>query len=326
MRIHQEIASGSFPNATSLAADLEVSVKSIGRDLDFMRDRLNLPVEYDASRRGYYYVGEVSAFPTLQITEGELLALVVAEKALQQYRGTSFEKPLVSAFRKLAAQLPETISFSIADWEKTISFRTSTEPILNLEVFEALARATAERKQLRFDYRKPGQRAPETRLVDPCHLANINGEWFLFAFDHARKDIRTFVPARMSALEETGMTFVPPAKFSLEERLSDSFGVVSGKGEFGVVIRFEPHAADYIREKRWHPSQQLRELRGGGVELRMKLSSLAEVERWILSWGGQAMAMAPKELVKGVRAAAARIARAQERGQPCPRADMRHES
>ena len=309
MRIHQEVAAGRYPNGITLAAKLEVSAKSIGRDLDFMRDRLNLPIEYDAVRHGFYYREEVGAFPTLQITEGELLALVVAEKALQQYRGTSFEKPLVSAFRKLAAQLPETISFSIADWEKTISFRTSTEPILNLEVFEALARATAGHKQLRFNYRKPGQRVAESRLVDPYHLANINGEWFLFAFDHARKDVRTFVPARMSAIEETGHSFVRPAQFSVEKRLSDSFGVVSGKGEFSVVIRFQPTAADYIREKRWHPSQQLRELRDGGVELRMKLSSLAEVERWILSWGGQAKAMAPRELVRNVRAAAARIAR-----------------
>src|ERR1051325_108348 len=92
MRIHQEIASGSFPNATTLARSLEVSTKSIQRDLEFMRDRLNLPVEYDASRTGYFYNGEVNSFPTMQITEGELVALVIAEKALEQYRGTQFEK------------------------------------------------------------------------------------------------------------------------------------------------------------------------------------------------------------------------------------------
>jgi proteasome accessory factor B len=34
----------------------------------------------------------VDAFPTLTITEGELFALLVAEKALQQYRGTPYEK------------------------------------------------------------------------------------------------------------------------------------------------------------------------------------------------------------------------------------------
>ena len=307
MRIHQEIASGSYPNASTMARELEVSSKSIQRDLEFMRDRLNLPLEYDGSRFGYYYTEPVSSFPTLQITEGELVALLIAEKALEQYRGTNFEKPLVSALKKMAAQLPDTVSFNIAEWDQTISFRTSAEPILDLEIFDALAKATAARKQLRFDYQKPGQQKPEPRVVDPYHLANINGEWFLFAFDHARKDIRTFVPARISGVEPTGKTFARPAKFSLEKRLHDSFGVVSGQGDFNVVIRFDEFAAGYIREKRWHPSQQLRELKSGGTELRMKLSSLAEVQRWVLSWGGHAKVISPRDLAASVREAARRI-------------------
>src|SRR6185503_169413 len=119
-------------------------------------------------------------------------------------------------------------------------------PILNLEIFDALAKATAARKQIRFDYRKPGQQKPEARVADPYHLANINGEWFLFAFDHARKDIRTFVPARISGVEPTANVSARPAKFSLEKRLHDSFGVVSGEGDFEVVIHFDEFAAGYM--------------------------------------------------------------------------------
>jgi predicted DNA-binding transcriptional regulator YafY len=307
MRIHHEIASGKYPNATTLAREFEVSTKSIQRDLEFMRDRMNLPIEYDGSHFGYHYTEPVSGFPTLQITEGELVGLLIAEKALEQYRGTNFEKPLVSALKKLADQLPDTVSFSIAEWDQTISFRTSAEPILNLEVFDALAKAAAGRKQIRFDYRKPGQKKPEMRVVDPYHLANVNGEWFLFAFDHARKDIRTFVPARMGGVVVTGHTFPRPTKFSLERRLHDSFGVVSGEGEFNVVLRFDEFAAEFIREKRWHASQALRELRQGGVELRMKLSSLVEVQRWVLSWGGHARVISPRELAASVRDAAQRL-------------------
>ncbi len=309
MRIHHEIASGGYPNATTLARELEVSTKSIQRDLEFMRDRLELPLAYDGSRFGYHYTEPVSSFPTFQITEGELVALMIAEKALEQYRGTNFEKPLVSALKKMAAQLPDTVSFNIAEWDQTISFRTSAEPILNLEIFDALAKATAARKQIRFDYRKPGQQRPESRVVDPYHLANINGEWFLFAFDHARNDIRTFVPARIGDVELTGKTFARPARFSLEKRLHDSFGVVSGAGEFNVVIRFDEFAAGYIREKRWHPSQKLCERKDGGVDLQMKLSSLAEVQRWVLSWGGHAKVISPKELAAAVKEAADRILR-----------------
>ena len=196
LRIHQAIQSGKYPNASTLAGQMEVSTKSIHRDLEFMRDRLELPLEYDGARRGYHYTETVSGFPTLQITEGELFALLVAEKALQQYRGTNFEKPLISAFKKMAASLPDTVSLNLQDWEQTISFQTRAVPLLNLEIFDALGKATAQRQQLELAYRKPGQREAETRVVDPYHLANINGEWFLFAFDHLRKDIRTFVRLR----------------------------------------------------------------------------------------------------------------------------------
>ncbi|HTY87269.1 MAG TPA: WYL domain-containing protein [Candidatus Acidoferrum sp.] len=307
LRIHQALAAGQFPNASSLARDIEVATKTIHRDIEFMRDRLGLPIEYNSAKNGYAYTEEVSAFPNLQITEGELFALIVAEKALQQYRGTNFEKPLLSAIKKMEQSLPDTISLNLAEVEQTISFRTRAEPILNLEIFDALAKAAARRQQIELTYRKPGQPEPEKRVVDPYHLANINGEWYLFAYDHARKDIRTFVPARMQSVKPTGKSFDRPQKFSLEQRLRDSFGVVSGEGKYEVVIRFNAHAADYIREKKWHESQQLRELKGGGVELKLKLSSLREIERWVLSWGGDARVVKPRELAAAVREAARRM-------------------
>lgn len=307
LRIHQALQSGKFPNATSLAREIEVAAKTIHRDIEFMRDRMNLPIQFDIPRNGYFYAGEVNAFPTMQITEGELFALVVAEKALQQYRGTSFEKPLLSAIKKMEQALPDTISLNLADVGQTISFRTSVEPIVDLKIFDALARAVAQRQQLELDYRKPGAGKSEARIVDPYHLANVNAEWFLFAFDHARKGIRKFAPARILSMKPTGQTFERSPQFSLEKELQDSFGVHSGEGQYDVTIRFNARAADYIREKKWHDSQKLRELPNGDLELDLKLSGLVEIERWVLSWGGDARVVRPVELEEAVRRSATRI-------------------
>jgi len=307
LRIHQEVQAQKFPNSASLGRELEISAKTVHRDVEFMRDRLRLPIEWDGAKNGYCYTRPVTNFPTMHFTEGELVALVVAEKALQQYRGTTFEKPLLSAIKKMEESLPDTISLSLSDVHQTISFRTSAEQILDLAIFDALAKATAAQRQIEFAYRKPGQQQTEQRRVDPYHLANINGEWYLFAYDHLRKDIRTFVPARIKSIKQTGKTFSRVAGFSLEQRLRNSFGVHSGKDKFEVIIRFNDKAADYIREKRWHDSQELKEMKGGAVELRMKLSSLAEVERWVLSWGGNAAVVKPRELAESVREAAKRM-------------------
>ena len=81
----------------------------------------------------------------------------------------------------------------------------------------------------------------------------------------------------------------------------------SPEGRYEVVIRFDGEVADYIREKRWHASQKLRGLPKGGLELKLKLSSLKEIERWILGWAGHAVVLEPPELVDRVRAAAERM-------------------
>jgi len=65
--------------------------------------------------------------------------------------------------------------------------------------------------------------------------------------------------------------------------------------------------ADYVREKKWHDSQRLRELKGGAVELSLRLSSLAEIERWVLGWGGNAVVIKPAELAESIRLAATKI-------------------
>jgi len=307
LRIHQTIQSGKFPNASMLAKELEVSTKSIHRDIEFMRDRMNLPIEFNPARNGYLYTEDVSAFPTMHITEGEFFSLVLAEKALQQYRGTNFEKPLLKAIEKIKHSLNDAISLNFSEIEQTFSFNTRAEQILNWEIFNAIAKAITHHEQIELAYRKPGQKEAELRVVDPYHMANINGEWYLFAYDHARKDIRTFAPVRIQSVKLTGETFERLKNFSLEKRLRDSFGVHSGQGEHEVVIRFNARAADYVREKKWHESQQLRELKSGGVELRLKLSSLAEIERWVLSWGGDAKVLKPRELAEAVKQSAKKI-------------------
>lgn len=308
MQIHAVLLTGKFPNCSTLGRQLEVCTKTVHRDLEFMRDRLNLPVEFDAVRNGFHYTEEVESFPTLQITEGELFALLVAEKALQQYRGTPFEARLVGALRKLEQALPDSVSLNLVQWEKAITFRTTSETLVSVPpILEALTRAAQKRERLRIRYRKPGTRTPEERTVDPYQLANVDGDWYLFAFDHLRQAIRTFVPARITTVKTTGDTFVRPAKFELEKLLRDSFGVHSREGDFEVVLQFEEPVADYLREKKWHNSQRLVELSGGGVEMHLKLGSLQEVQRWVLGWGGSARVIAPPELVASVRAAAKKI-------------------
>jgi len=111
IRIHEELQESRLPNATTLSKLLETSTKTINRDITYMRDQLGLPVEWDAQANGYHYTSYVDGFPTVQISEGELFALLVAQKALEPYKDTPFQAPLESALQKLSDGLKDKIFY-----------------------------------------------------------------------------------------------------------------------------------------------------------------------------------------------------------------------
>ena len=303
MRIHQAVLGGERPTASGLARELEVDRRTITRDITFMRDRWDMPLEYNAAYGGFVYTGPVDVLPGAVITEGELFSVLIAEKALQQYRGTVFERRLKSAFGKMSEMMPESVTLNLDDWSQSVTFRSSAIPNQDIETFDILARGVTQQRQIEILYRKPRSKKPEKRIVDPHHLACIDGEWYLFAYDHKQCDIRIFKPTRMEDIAMTGDSFERCETFSVDKYLSGAFGVFTGDRVFDVIIRFSTNVADYIREKEWHQSQQLKNLKNGGVELRLELSSLVEIQRWIMGWGGEAIALEPPELVKSIKEA-----------------------
>src|SRR5213592_3585829 len=113
MRMHQLIKSGKYPNCSKLAREFEVATRTIKRDIDFMKDRLELPIEYDSRRYGFSYSKPVDQFPGVAVTEAEVFASLVAHKAIAQYHGTPFQKPLRAAFEKLTNQLDHTARLTL---------------------------------------------------------------------------------------------------------------------------------------------------------------------------------------------------------------------
>jgi proteasome accessory factor B len=300
-RLHDLLSNEQPVNCQQLGKDFEVSYKTIQRDLDFMRDRLNLPIEYDPTRYSFRYTEKVEAFPLLQVSEGEILALFVAQKVLAQYHGTPFEKTLGSAFQKLTGALKETVSFDLGEWGSDYSFRVTGASAADLEVFRLLARAIVQRQEISFSYQPLRATVPETRTVHPYHLANIDNAWYLLAHDPQRAQIRTFALPRIQKPALTKKTFDRPRGFSAEKELKGGFGVFSGTGKFCIKVRFDSFAARLVRERDWHPTQKIREIKGGGIELEMTLGALEEIERWILSWGNHAKVLSPKALTDSVQ-------------------------
>lgn len=309
MRLHAALKARHFPNCKKIAAELEVSPKTIQRDIDFMRYRLGLPIDYHPQEFGFFYTEPVTGFPNIEVSEGEITALLVAQKALAQYKGTPFERPLQSAFRKLTDGLKDRVSFSWHDLEDAISFRSAGASGGDLELFETVSKGVLRCVELEFEYRKLNSAAYEARRVRPYHLGCLENQWYLFAEDLERGQLRTFALPRMRKVGLTTKGFRRPADFSIAQILSGSFGVYSSGKKQRIRIQFDAFAARLVAERKWHESQRVRESADGSIILELELGGLQEIERWILSWGKHARVLAPKELATRIRDEAQAVAK-----------------
>lgn len=311
IKLHQLISAEKFPNCQKAAAELEVSPKTVQRDIEFMRSQMGLPIEYHQTEFGFYYTKPVTHFPTLEISEGEVVALFIAQRALAQYRRTAFEKPLASVCQKLTASLHGKISVTWNELDAAISFRAAGASMPDLAVFEAISEAVLQSVEITFQYHKLGSPQIELRRAQPYHLGCVENQWYCFAHDLDRGQIRTFALLRMREVKVSGKKFRRPEDFSLRKYLGESFGVFhhAEPGERQAVrIRFDAWAARLVSERLWHESQSLRTLADGTIELRLELSGMEEIERWVLSWGEHAEVITPKRLRERVTEIAQRIA------------------
>jgi len=170
----------------------------------------------------------------------------------------------------------------------------------SLGVLEKAARAShaeATHESSKAESKYPADRIELMKRIRPPTM-DVS---YLFAFDVKREAMRTFALVRLKSPEITTERFTIPKKFNLNEYLKGSFNVFKGADDYEVVIEFDSWAADLIRGRKWHTSQEVMELPGRQVRLRLRLNSIEEAERWALSWGKHAMVIRPQALADRLR-------------------------
>ena len=304
--IFHAIKTGRYPNRTKLAETIEVTTKTIQRDIDYMRYQMSVPIEFDFARGGYYFTKPMTELPLFQLTEAELVSVFVAQKALEAYKGTAFEQPLRTAFQKLqAATGSANVSVSWEDLDSAISFRQFGAYLPDATIFSEIAKAIQNKEVVEFGYKKLEAKAFEKRTVEPWHLACVSGQWYLLGYDRNRKARRIFVLARMQKVSRTAHKFLDsrPGEGEIQRLFRNSFQIwQSENAELEqIVLRFSGRAAQLVRERNWHWSQQIQELADGSLELSLTLNSLEEIIPWILSWGKDCEVVSPAKLRNKVR-------------------------
>ena len=316
--IDDQISGGRYPNAVSLAKKLEVNSRTIQRDIEYMKDTLYAPIEYDPVQKGYYYTEPNFHLQGIPVSEGELFALGLAQPLLQQYRNTPIEKQLTAIFEKIESSLPENVQMNSSVQPASLTFIANPSPIIDEEVFKTVFNALKEHKTLTFDYRPLQKTTYMSRTVEPYHAVCQRGNWYLICKEinppkenttaHPSGDIRNFALSRIKNPVASKESFTVPKDFDPEKYFDSETGVwLSDTKPMKVELEFAPEVGTFALDRIWHKEQVVKEREDGSVYLSFKTTQMREVVRFVLGQGHTVKVIGPKELKKQVSEEAKKI-------------------
>ncbi len=300
--IEHEIRAERYPNNPKIAEHFGISEKTAQRTIDFLRDRCQMPIAYSGENRGWYYTEKTWGLSLIELTEGDLIAVLLAEKLSRQYRGTTIGTQVEEAFGKVLRAMTNTITVDLKALAEAHSFEAGATTELDPKLFAQLGRAVQKRNQVRMKYFTAQSGEVKWRTVNPLHLRNHLGEWYLIAWDHGRKKPLDFLCSRIRELTISEESFVIPQDFDLDEYLSSGFGMIRGQEPIEVEIIFDEYQSRWMRERgKFHPTEEREELLDGRLRMRMKVTALDGVKRFVMQYGSHVKVVQPEELRQEIR-------------------------
>jgi len=286
-----------------ISAELDVPIRTVYRDLEAIQEA-GFPLYTERINRLSHWKlleGFKANFP-FPLTPTELMSLHMSRDILRVFDGTAFHESIESLFNKVKTSLPpEMIRYlgNISERIK-IGFGPTKDYSAFKEIIARISDATAKRRRLEILYKAASTGKDTTRRVDPYQVWAMNGVFYLIGLCHLRDAVRTFAMDRIEKLTILDESFHLPKDFSLEQYLQTAFKVMRGDPET-IKIRFDQDVAHVIRERIWHPSQEIREQADGRVEVTLEVPVNYEVISWILGFGSAAEVLQPTSLRKRIK-------------------------
>jgi len=281
-----------------LAGQVDIPVRSVYRDLEAIQEAgFPLYTERDGKSSVWKMLDTFRKDFPLPVTATELMALHMSCDVLSVFEGTVFQESIDSLFGKVKASLgPEHLRY-VEGLSGTIKVNFGPGRTLDgyKETVKCLSDAATNMKSIEIIYRAASTARVSHRKVDPYQVLAMNGGFYLIGVCHARKGIRTFAMDRIQKFSVLDEAFKKPTDFDLEEYLKAAFRLMTGEPRKSTM-RVPPETAYVIRQRLWHPSQQLQELVDGGIEISLEVPINYEIISWILGFGPAAEVVQPVEL------------------------------
>jgi predicted DNA-binding transcriptional regulator YafY len=286
---------------------LEISPATIKRDLEYLRSRFGAPIEWDPKRNGYCYVdpqpGQARfSLPGLWFNADEIQALLLMQDLLVQLQPVLLWQHLGPMRARLEALLAAG-GVKISELRRRIRILRTPSRIVEPKHFQTVSSATLSRKRLDLLYYSSSSNEETRRTVSPQRLIYYRSNWYLDAWCHLRKALRSFA---VDAIHKAMILSVSTREVSetvLDKHLGAGYGIYAGQARDAAFLRFTPAAARWVAREQWHSKQMKKYDSEGFLTLKVPYSNDQELVMDILRYAGNVEVLKPSSLRQKVETA-----------------------
>jgi len=289
-----------YPSTKTLANDYIheagefFSPKTFSRDIEWMKNNY-APIEYDKSKKGYYYTDQTFKLNTLEIKSDDLMAMMFIDRALYSYSNSPYYDKMKKVVAGIKGLLPDDISID----SKFLSsnFTVIPEAVVNIRknVWKCVEESLDKNNSLKFTYNDP-EKGMGRYEINPYHLVSFKGDWYLLGFDNSVKEIQIYALWRFIKCKVTDNNYKIPIDFNPKDYIDPEYGVHLNEKKVKVKIKVYPPLAATMKERYFHPDQRIRDNKDGTVTITFSTNQQSQVLYMVAQCGSKAEIIEPKEL------------------------------
>lgn len=284
--------------------ELEISKATFKRDLEYLRSRMNAPIVYDRYSGGYKFenqtVGEKVELPGLWFSEKEATALALTQHLLSGLDKGGIIEPHIAPLTSIIDGILGQGETPAKELRKRIKVFGMSARSSDVNCFEEIGLALLKRKRLQITYYARSSDKTTEREISPQRLIFYRDNWYLDAYCHLRKDLRSFaIDSIKNAHITTTKSDEIPEK-QLNEYFSESYGIFAGKAGQRAKLKFSPERARWVSAETWHGNQVGSFDKDGNYILEFDYNHDPELVMDILKHGSGVEVLAPATLRRRV--------------------------
>jgi len=305
-RIDEEIRSGKYPNSDELASKMEVTPRTILRDIEYLKNFYNAPIEYDHTKHGFYYTKPNFFIKSVMLTDDEFKKVAYYYDVFKKSDSYLYDAEFSDAIGKILAVMPDDkiqkIPFLPADKNRIESV---FEPSIKIEgeIFFELHSAINNKEVIQAEYWTSSNRKKTIITLEPLSVFYKRHIYYLLACENEQYDKPgVYSINRLQKLYKTGKHFEIPSGFKPSKYIKEEADANPRDDKLYLFeLLFPKEVAAKAIETTFYPNQTAEQLNDGTVFVSFRSTQLYEVFYWVLGRGREVKVLNPPKLVTMIK-------------------------